>query len=627
MAQNDQTAAIAENSRSPQLTTNRRADEMTFAPGSDPLARLAGLAPASPGTNIHASTLNRLTGSAPARAWPSLLQLQRQRGKRYVQRVLALAGQGEGNADVPARAEEAIERVSGGMDGRHEDPLGPRDANGVAEGADTVVDRAASSIGDNSVSAIHRQQTTVPQTTPGTTPVPAPSAASATAQTPGAPPPSTATSAPTSPAPASTTVQAFWYVDWARKETGSAVTSKSNARTGKDSASGTLKAMPTGSTGPKSDPSWSIIPWLNAASSGKVLVGTVTHPKGLGGTASTDVSYGAPPSAKADITIDPEFSANADKNTLKATQNALNDKKKAASDVVSRQLKVDLMSMGTVEMIEEDLNRAVSSAIGQGYKAAVKVTQIAGANSRVPELAAPYDPLMADGIRVVNITVPTEVQELKGTKAASIQTYDSIEVVQKAGHDETTVKDERIDVTTMFIAGVVDAYTDMASKATHDSTSLSGEGKITSGGSASAGGSFKDLDINLGTLLAMLTIEDPPLALALKNVVGSMKVSGDGRVTLGGDLTLKGGASKQWSDDEVRNTLKTHIEDAKSKIKTAFSSVIQKKVNDTYSIAATQRQAAAQSSAASTETVRVDYVVSDQPTLKITSEAVGPARQ
>ena len=41
--------------------------------------------------SAHASTINRSTASKPARAERSLLQLQRQYGNRYVERVLTVA--------------------------------------------------------------------------------------------------------------------------------------------------------------------------------------------------------------------------------------------------------------------------------------------------------------------------------------------------------------------------------------------------------------------------------------------------------------------------------------------------------------------------------------------------------
>jgi hypothetical protein len=62
----------------------------------------------------HASTLNRATASHPARAGRSLLQLQKQYGNRYVDRVLAIARQSTEHSDVSSDVERAIESERGG---------------------------------------------------------------------------------------------------------------------------------------------------------------------------------------------------------------------------------------------------------------------------------------------------------------------------------------------------------------------------------------------------------------------------------------------------------------------------------------------------------------------------------
>jgi hypothetical protein len=62
----------------------------------------------------HASTLNRATASQPARAGRSLLQLQKQYGNRYVDRVLAIARQGTEHSDVSTDVERAIDQRRGG---------------------------------------------------------------------------------------------------------------------------------------------------------------------------------------------------------------------------------------------------------------------------------------------------------------------------------------------------------------------------------------------------------------------------------------------------------------------------------------------------------------------------------
>jgi hypothetical protein len=62
----------------------------------------------------HASTINRATASKPSRAEHSLLQLQRQYGNRYVERVLALSRQASSQEEPAANVETAIHKERGG---------------------------------------------------------------------------------------------------------------------------------------------------------------------------------------------------------------------------------------------------------------------------------------------------------------------------------------------------------------------------------------------------------------------------------------------------------------------------------------------------------------------------------
>lgn len=87
--------------------------EPALAPQFDPLERLFMSARGGSVAAIHASALNRATGSQSG-AGRSLLQLQRSFGNHHVQRVLALARQGEGEAEVGTEIEAAIERARGG---------------------------------------------------------------------------------------------------------------------------------------------------------------------------------------------------------------------------------------------------------------------------------------------------------------------------------------------------------------------------------------------------------------------------------------------------------------------------------------------------------------------------------
>lgn len=87
-------------------TPERDARE-TLAPQPDPLlTRLRNPASAS----AQAAMLNR----APSLASRSLLQLQRQHGNRYVQRVLAISRQGEESGEVSPEVEAGIQRQHGG---------------------------------------------------------------------------------------------------------------------------------------------------------------------------------------------------------------------------------------------------------------------------------------------------------------------------------------------------------------------------------------------------------------------------------------------------------------------------------------------------------------------------------
>jgi hypothetical protein len=96
---------------------SRQADEATFTPQADPAERLSTIAANGSSARVHAATLNRATGSKPDRAGGSLLQLQRLYGNRYVQRVVALARQGEGEAEVAPEVESGIEKARGGGQG------------------------------------------------------------------------------------------------------------------------------------------------------------------------------------------------------------------------------------------------------------------------------------------------------------------------------------------------------------------------------------------------------------------------------------------------------------------------------------------------------------------------------
>ncbi|MCB0061849.1 MAG: DUF4157 domain-containing protein [Caldilineaceae bacterium] len=77
----------------------------------DPTAQLACRIGDGSCAGAHADTVNR---STVQRAPDTLLRLQRQYGNRFVQRVVELARQGEGEADVSADVEQQIESARGG---------------------------------------------------------------------------------------------------------------------------------------------------------------------------------------------------------------------------------------------------------------------------------------------------------------------------------------------------------------------------------------------------------------------------------------------------------------------------------------------------------------------------------
>ena len=86
-------------------------------PQRDPFEPLiSGIGDAS-SAGVHASMLNRATDRQPFRAGQSLLRLQKQYGNRYVQKVLALAGKGTGEAEAAPDVEQSIQQARGGGHG------------------------------------------------------------------------------------------------------------------------------------------------------------------------------------------------------------------------------------------------------------------------------------------------------------------------------------------------------------------------------------------------------------------------------------------------------------------------------------------------------------------------------
>ncbi|MBE9580993.1 MAG: DUF4157 domain-containing protein [Proteobacteria bacterium] len=112
----------------------------------DPLARIISSTGNMLSASAHASDLNQVTAGRPSRAGQSMLQLQRQYGNRYVQRVLALARKGTGEGEVAPQVEQAIQRERGGgqvldkgVQGQMEPAFGA-DFGGVRVHANTQAD-------------------------------------------------------------------------------------------------------------------------------------------------------------------------------------------------------------------------------------------------------------------------------------------------------------------------------------------------------------------------------------------------------------------------------------------------------------------------------------------------------
>lgn len=106
---------------------------------------ISGIGDAS-SAGVHASMLNLATNGRPSRAGQSLLQLQRQYGNRYVQRVLALARKGTGEVEAAPGLEQSIQQARGGgqsLDSKVRGQMEPTfgaDFSGVRIHADTQAD-------------------------------------------------------------------------------------------------------------------------------------------------------------------------------------------------------------------------------------------------------------------------------------------------------------------------------------------------------------------------------------------------------------------------------------------------------------------------------------------------------
>lgn len=378
--------------------------------------------------------------------------------------------------------------------------------------------------------------------------------------------PNATANAGTNTSPAKTEqVKLEWYVDWENKETGAAVAAKTNARTGNDSASGTLKAIPD----KDADSQTATFNWVNAAKSGAVTAGSMAHGKGKGGTVSTSIAWGGHPSASASVKV-------IETSEKKQGQSKVQAMQKAASAAASKTLEAELETQGNQAVLEADMLKAAKAAVkdGDGYTYDVSVavsTKLDGKDGNSRGLggknSVAYSGPASDGDRrTASITVPTQVQKLMGN--GSVETYDMNEHEdsknQSSGKQEEHSKVSTVDtktfsqitsdVTTYLETGFKDAVT----KITKSGGEVSGKFSGSLNAGASGGASIKDLELDLGMLIGLLAIElGPEVSLLIKEAVGKGKVGAnfDGNVKIG--LSADAGAKYNWSDEEVREKIRS----------------------------------------------------------------------
>ena len=97
--------------RETQRTTAQQEDLVTQ---QNPLTQTISRMGSAPSAKVHANLLSRATSDHPARSRQLMLQMQRQYGNRYVQRVVELSRQGAGEAEATPEVEAAIQRKRGG---------------------------------------------------------------------------------------------------------------------------------------------------------------------------------------------------------------------------------------------------------------------------------------------------------------------------------------------------------------------------------------------------------------------------------------------------------------------------------------------------------------------------------
>jgi hypothetical protein len=435
----------------------------------------------------------------------------------------------------------------------------------------------------------------------------------------------TAPASTTAQAPVSDQVTASWSIDWKAKATKSPVTSQNNVRTGKDAAYGSLKIDPEGA------PLMQVFPWVNAAPQGAVRVGSMLHPKGKGGMVSSSIQYGTPPSASAVVTV--TETVDADKKA-KPQQSQVEAKKKAAVEKVQAKLAEMLATQGEIPVIQAALQATATQAIGvappgYSYEAKVALTPRYGPDAGTPRSAPSvrYEKFDEDGKRTVTISVPTEVQKLKGTAAVEKSMKDMSSSASSSGTKDEH-KEEHLDekttelvtrVKTSFSSAFDSAWQKVIENSKKDRTKLEGSfsGKLDT--SVLGGGAFKGLTVDVGALLALLTIADAPFALALKKVFGTATVDGNLQASFSGSLEARAGGETEWSHENVEKTLQAFSSKVKQAYEQETESSVKTYVRDmTSSTHAEERKddksasrESGQKTTSSTETIGVKYVVGD----------------
>ena len=419
-----------------------------------------------------------------------------------------------------------------------------------------------------------------------------------------------------------------WWIDWQNKETGEPVSSKSNARTGKDAANGKLKVIPAAGAG-----STGLYSWVNAASSGAVRVATMNQAKDKGGQVSTDISWqDKRPSAVAAVKVNE--TADDKKNTGKSQ---LPEKQKAANEAAAAALDKALETEGGLDLLKADMLKAAQDAVGpggNGYTYSVSVDlklDRGGKNSRAAGPVS-YDAASTDDRRTVTVLIPTEVQKLRGSGSVQLENWSSQNTADKSFKRDDR-SDEKLDSkTSTLINDVATSFESMFNssfdnwKKQRSTSNLGGSFHVdgSAGGSTALSGEISDLTIDLGALLSIILVENPLLAFAVKKAIGTGKIGGKGSVDLDAEIQGHVGAQAQWTKEDLDQTLTKIDSHVKNKIATHVRSEVQKTVTHKTSKSHTAVEAKDQSteegsrkkSSSSAETVGVKYIIGE-PQLQV----------